>query len=69
MVFASTPPLKVLNHPVCVPLDVNRDRRRDLVCTFVLTGLSPGEQTAILEGTTFGDVGVRAEGTMVVVKP
>jgi len=66
--FAGTPVSKVFGTPVCARLDVNRDGRRDLVCTFVVTGLSPGEQTAVLEGTTLSGIAIRAEGTMLPVQ-
>ena len=37
-------------------------------CTFVVPGLSLGEQTATLEGTMLSGVAIRAEGTMRVVR-
>ena len=67
--FAGTPVELVNGQLACVRLDVNRDGWKDLVCLFEVTGLSPGEQTAILEGTTLGGHAIRAEGTMLVVKP
>ena len=66
--FAGTPVDLVNGQPACVRLDVNRDGRKDLVCLFEVPGLSPGEQTAILEGMTLGGVAIRAEGPMLVVK-
>lgn len=68
MTFAGTPVSQVFGKPVCARLDVNRDGRRDHVCTFVLIGLSPGEQTAVLEGTTLSGIAIRAEGTMLAVE-
>jgi hypothetical protein len=67
--FAGARVSTILGKPACTRLDVNRDNRRDLVCTFTVLGLSPGEQTAFLEGFTLGatPVGIRAEGTMTAV--
>jgi hypothetical protein len=67
LTFANTPVSELNGRPVCANLDVNRDKRRDLVCTFVVTGLEPGEQTAILDGMSF-DTAIRAEGIMIVVR-
>jgi len=69
--FAGTPVSQINGRPVCANLDVNRDGRKDLVCTFVVKGLSPGPQSAILEGVspsgTTVPITIRAEGTMLVV--
>jgi hypothetical protein len=54
--------------PLCVALDVSSDHRRDLVCTFVLTGLAPGDEVGVLEGRTFTGRGIRAQDTMHVVR-
>jgi hypothetical protein len=43
----------------CVKIDVNRDNRRDLVCLFLVTGLTPGDDTLTLEGA-----GVNGEDTI-----
>jgi len=66
--FNATPVARVFGKPACTVLDVNGDRLRDLVCSFVLTGLSLGNEAGLLEGATFTGKGIRAQDTMNVVR-
>ena len=52
---------------ICSIKDVNGDNLRDLVCTFVLTGISPGDEIGVLEATTYTGKAIRAQDKMHVV--
>jgi hypothetical protein len=52
---------------VCSIKDVNGDNLRDLVCTFVLTGISAGDEIGVLEATTYTGKAIRARDTMHIV--
>ena len=52
---------------ICSVRDVNGDNLRDLVCTFVLTGISPGDEIGVLEATTYTGKAIRAQDKMHVV--
>ena len=52
---------------ICSIKNVNGDRLRDLVCTFVLTGVAPGDETGTLEAETFVGKAIRAQDTMHIV--
>lgn len=64
----ATPVAMLFGKPLCVALDVNGDSRRDLVCTFVVTGLTPGNETGTLEARTFSGHAIRGQDTMNVVR-
>jgi hypothetical protein len=47
----------------CIKIDVNRDGRRDLVCLFLVTGLTLGDDVLSLEGG-----GIRGEDSVRVIR-
>jgi hypothetical protein len=64
----STPVAFEHGKPLCIKKNVGGNSLPDLVCVFVLTGLSPGDQAAILEGNTFaGNKAIRAQDAMKVI--
>jgi hypothetical protein len=64
LTLLGAPVMMVLGKPACILVDTNFDGKKDLVCKFLLTGLEPGNETAVLEGRTFTNKAIRGQDNM-----